>query len=455
MSASWSAWWRSSTSSPRRSETSITWVSSTLPASSSIRRVKCTCAQRDVPSATSIRISPPTAVPGAASARETSSPARSRSAGWTRSTAARRPRSSWLSPVIAASAGFTRPKRPSRKPIACPIGDASNASASRASRIARRRRVRIAFCAITAIVVSNRPRPKASGPIRTARFLRCPDRDVDRLAAEHQPRVLRVTRQLAPLADEGPAGGHPQRDAARQRTPDRVEDDAVAERARHEAPFAAAGANRGEDDRPPLAVAGQRDRAGGRERAGALRPLDRLAPSRLVEHVDAVEVAPGPREPRVRDDDVAIPVPGGPHRAVGRELADRAAELAFEGRALRLGQVAQVDQRAGLREPQHRLHERLELIRLDVVAGREQPAERAHLALEHVDLRAQRARRREARGVVADAVAARVDPQPADQQPERAQDSDDDADPEPTAIRDTPLRGQGPKLPTAHGLRHW
>ena len=79
------------------------------------------------------------------------------------------------------------------------------------------------------------------------------------------------------------------------------------------------------------------------------------------------------REPRVRDDDVAVPVPGGPHRAVGRELADRAAELAFERRALRLGQVAQVDQRAGLREPQHRLHERLELVRLDVVAGREEP----------------------------------------------------------------------------------
>ena len=199
--------------------------------------------------------------------------------------------------------------------------------------------MRLALCATTAIVVSNRPRPKASG---------------------------------RSLADERPAGAHPERDVARQGMPDRVEHDAVVEGAGHEAPFPAARPDRREDDRPALAVVGQRDRAGGRERPGALRPLDRLAPPRLVEDVDAVEAAPRRREARVGDDDVAVAMSGGVHRAVRRALADRAAESAFERRALGLGQVAQVDERAGLREPQRRLHERLELVRLDVVARRGQ-----------------------------------------------------------------------------------
>ena len=128
--------------------------------------------------------------------------------------------------------------------------------------------MRLALCAITAIVVSNRPRPKASG---------------------------------RSLADERPAGAHPERDVARQGMPDRVEHDAVVEGAGHEAPFPAARPDRREDDRPALAVVGQRDRAGGRERPGALRPLDRLAPPRLVEDVDAVEArAPSSRSPRRR-----------------------------------------------------------------------------------------------------------------------------------------------------------
>ena len=55
-----SAWWRSSTSRPRRSETSMTCVSS----GPSLSRVKCICAQRAPPSAVSRRTSAPTATPG-------------------------------------------------------------------------------------------------------------------------------------------------------------------------------------------------------------------------------------------------------------------------------------------------------------------------------------------------------------------------------------------------------
>ena len=53
VSVSCSAWWRSSTSRPRRSETSMTCVSS----GPSLSRVKCICAQRASPSAVSRRTS--------------------------------------------------------------------------------------------------------------------------------------------------------------------------------------------------------------------------------------------------------------------------------------------------------------------------------------------------------------------------------------------------------------
>ena len=117
------------------------------------------------PSAVSSRTSAPAATPGVPSARATSSSARSRSAGWTRSAAVRATSSSAAWPVIAHSAGLTRSKTPPREARPWPTGRGLEARPrSGASPIASRRRVGSRSGGSPRAPSSSTPSPKRERP---------------------------------------------------------------------------------------------------------------------------------------------------------------------------------------------------------------------------------------------------------------------------------------------------